>query len=250
VSTPTAAPPSWLEAAAKLDALLGDKVPVRSEPEASATDDVDRRPGPEARATGDSEPSLTLPARTEPRPRITPPIIPASENGEEVDVAWRGWSPLAVVPSTLGLAALTALTLWVVRPLIPARVGPVAVEGPLAAAWLLQLVRGAYRLMAYNYRLTTRRLFRERGRLYRPEPPIDLATVIAVETAQNRLERWLGIGTVLVVPEDATPQVPGIEFIGVRRPKALADLIDAAAKAAHEGNVAAARIPGEADVRS
>jgi hypothetical protein len=235
VSTPTTAPPpSWLEAAAKLDALLGEKVSL---PAANALSE------PEASATDDSGPSLTLPARTNPRPRITPPVVPTSAAGEEVDVAWQGCSPLGLVPSMLGLAVATALTIFAIRPLIPARVGNVVVEGPLAALWLLLLIRGVYRLMAYNYRLTNRRVFRERGRLYRPEPPIDLTTVIAVEIKQSRLDRWLGVGTVCVVPEDATPEAPYVELNGVSRPKVLAAKIDAAAKGAHEGNVTATRFP-------
>lgn len=267
MSTPTAAPPSWLEAAAKLDALLGEKAPVpaakpdvdEEELEAErAFNDADERDGEDREGEAPAEPvrvsrpetSKGVAGSTAPfdnsgratqttRSRITPPLIPIAKNGEELDVVWQGCSPLGLVPSTLALAAFTAVTVFLVRPWIPDRV---AVEGPLAACWLLQLIRGAYRLMAYNYRVTTRRLFRERGRLYTPEPPLDLSTVVRVEVNQTRLERWLGVGTVRVVPEDAAPHVPDVEIIGVAGPALLGKRLDAAAKAAREFGVRASRV--------
>jgi hypothetical protein len=268
VSTPTATPPAWLEAAAKLDALLGEKVPV-SAAKAEPADEVDSEfhedPSAELREEEDSEgedregeaPAEPFalaarqeprpPAEAQPRPRITPPVVipaPAGDAAEETDLAWQGYAPFALLPSTLALAAATAVVTLAVRPFVPARVLHEAVDAPLAAAWLLVLVPAAYRLMAYNYRLTTRRLFRERGRLYTPEPPLDLATVVTVAAEQSRFERWLGVGTVRAVAENGPPWA----LTGVRRPALLADMICDAAKATREGNITAARAEMAADV--
>jgi hypothetical protein len=272
VSTPTAAPPAWLEAAAKLDALLGDKVPVSAakakpaddedheipEADAEADDREGKAPSEqEASATGLSKaPLLTLPARKEalparqeprppagakPRSRITPPIVPAAsaDATDETELAWLGYAPVALVPSVVVLAAASTAIILALRPLVPVHVLHEAVDVPIAAAWLLQLFWVAYRLTGYNYRLTTRRLFRERGRLYPPELPLELATVVTVAAEQSRLGRWLGVGTVRVVAEDGPPWA----LTGVRRPGLLADMVTDAAKAARESTVSTARVP-------
>lgn len=110
------------------------------------------------------------------------------------------------------------------------------VYAPLAALWAGQFVRAAYRLLAYQYRLTTRRLFRQRGSLYPPEEPLDLATVARVEVQQSFAGRLARVGAVCVVPEEASGRL-AVELAGVRRPRELAAKIEAAAQAARAGNV-------------
>jgi hypothetical protein len=246
VSTPTAAPPSWLEAAAKLDALLGDKVPVSAGKAAAAShgddEQTDQAHEPVDEASAEPIPSRSA-SETKPRPRVAPPMIPAAwaDPADETELAWLGYAPMALIPSVVVLAAVSVAFTLTLRPFVPLHVLHEAVDVPVAAAWLLQLFWVAYRLTGYNYRLTTRRLFRERGRLYPPEPPLDLATVVTVAAEQSRLGRWLGIGTVRVVAEDGPPWA----LTGVRRPGLLADMITDAAKVAREGTVTATRIAGE-----
>jgi hypothetical protein len=243
VSTSTASAPAWLEAAAKLDALLGDKVPladVRSALPPTAGEEPKEKPSrPESQAA-ERKPVSAKPAET--KSRITAPVS-AGETSQEVDIAWRGYSATALVPSTLTLAMVSAITYLAVRPFVPPWIVRESFDAPLLAVWMLQFVRGAYRLIAYNYRVTSRRLFRERGRLYPPEPPLDLATVARVDMVQTWFCRWAGVGMVRIVPEEATPTVPPVELVGVRRAGLLATRIEEAVKAAREGNVTAVRTP-------
>ena len=179
-----------------------------------------------------------------PRPRITPPAVISSTpaSTEEVELAWQGYSIRALLPSTIALAAVTVSAMVLLRPLVPTWMVHEAGDAPLAAIWLLQAVRAGYRLFGYNYRLTTRRLFHDRGRLYPPDAPLDLARVVRVEAKQSLLGRLIGVGTVGVIPEDAPATV---ELTGVYRPKALTAKIEAAAAAAREANVSVGRVRGE-----
>jgi hypothetical protein len=178
---------------------------------------------------------------TQPRPRFTPPIaaIESLPPGEEIDLAWLGYSAAALIPSTVALAAFTLSAIVILRPLVPVWVLHEAADAPLAALWLLQAVRAGYRLLGYNYRLTTRRLILSRGRLYPTDPPLDLATVVKAEVRQTLLTRLIDVGTVAVVPENASATV---ELTGVRRPKLLAARIEEAATAARESSVTTGRL--------
>ncbi len=248
-TTPTAAPPAWLEAAAKLDALGGDEVPLSAAGNESLDDDIETemaRPEPDAPASevsplaGASGSGRSAQVTTKPRPRIAPPtaVMAATPFTEEVDLAWHGYSAAALVPSTFALAVVTCGVIVLLRPLVPKWVLHEAADAPLAALWLLQAIRAGYRLFGYNYRLTTRRLFRDLGRLYPPGAPLDLATVVRAEVRQSLVGRLAGVGTVRVVPEDATAAV---ELAGVRRPKLLVARIEEAATAAREANVTVGR---------
>jgi hypothetical protein len=264
--TPTAAPPTWLEAAAKLDALIGDKVPLsaaRTEPAEEVDEETAAAPEPDApaRETG-SLAGASGSGRLTPevlslagasgsgrltKPRITPPLVvpSAALSSEEVELAWHGYSAAALVPSTIALAALSAGVILALRPLVPTWVLHEAADAPLAALWLLQAIRAGYRLFGYNYRLTTRRLFRERGRLYPPDAPVELATVVRAEVRQSLIGRLAGVGTIRVIPEEVTPNRPAVDLIGVRRPQVLAARIEEAASAAREANVTVGRMPSE-----
>lgn len=207
--------PAWLEAAAKLG----------SEDEGAV-------------AVAEAARERTSPVM--PRSRITgrSPIV-LMPDAEEADLAWRGYSVLAMIPSTVALALGTVSAIVLIRPLVPAWIVHETVEAPLAAIWVLQTIRALYRFLAYDYRVTSRRLNRSRGPLYPPEAPLDLATVVGAEIKQTALERLLGVGTVQIVCEDTAKNV---DLEGVRRPKVLAARIDEAAKGARERNVTAARV--------
>lgn len=209
-STPT--PPAWLEAAAKLDALTGTKVPLSAARNTAVVDEADEeefdgeagvpedgdkeviaqgaedREGstaavPRDRASVEIESSPPEPNdatnrinRAEPRSRMVPAAfsIPKPVAAEEGELAWHGYSAQALLPSTVALAVVTAGIIVGLRPLVPAWVVHEGADAPLAALWIFQAFRAGYRLVGYNYRLTTRRLFRDRGRLYPPEGPVDL----------------------------------------------------------------------------
>jgi hypothetical protein len=254
-TTPTAAPPTWLEAAAKLDALIGDKVPLSAaltEPAEEVDEEAAelREPDAPAREIGSIAGASGSGRLT--KPRITPPLVvaPAAPSSEEVELAWHGYSAAALVPSTIALAALSAGVILALRPLVPTWVLHEAADAPLAALWLLQAIRAGYRLFGYNYRLTTRRLFRDRGRLYPPDAPVELATVVRAEVRQSLIGRLAGVGTIRVIPEDVTLNWPAVDLIGVRRPKVLAARIEEAAVAAREANVTVGRVDPQVAILS
>jgi hypothetical protein len=230
-TTPTATPPSWLEAAAKLDALMGDRVPLATAPQPTA-------PSPAEVETAAPE----LPPRT--RRMAAPVAVPdvGQPRPEEVAQGWYGYSAAALLPSTLFLGMLTAGAVLELPGLVPAKIVVEVVYAPLAALWAGQVVRAAYRVFAYRYRLTNRRLFRDRGRLYPAEEPLDLALVARAEVKQSRL----GVGTVCVVPDESSGRT-ALELPGVRRPRVLAAAIERAAQDARAGNVIAVG-PVKADV--
>jgi hypothetical protein len=251
-NSPTTAPPAWLEAAARLDALTGEKVPLSAARNPAPAVDVDDELETEA-AVADVAPSevasrpvnrLAVPApETMPRPRIAVPI-PKNGAAEETDLAWQGYSPAALLPSTIVLAVVTVSVIVLLRPLVPTWVLHEAADAPLAALWIFQAIRAAYRLLAYDYRLTTRRLFCGRGRLYPVDAPVELALVIRVAARQTPLGRLTGIGTVVINREDAPP----MELVGVRQPKVLAAQIEEAATKARETNVVSARLQANTPV--
>ena len=120
----TATPPAWLEAAAKLDKLSGDRLPLSSVREEEPEGDEEeleaefprKEPGSSANPIGgaraepaksaiDSEMArvarpesakgmdlATTQKTTTPRPRITPPAVISStpSSTEEVELAWQG----------------------------------------------------------------------------------------------------------------------------------------------------------------
>jgi hypothetical protein len=160
-----------------------------------------------------------------------------------VELAWHGYSAAALVPSTIALAAVTVSAFVLLRPLAPAIVVHEAADAPLAALWILQGVRAGYRLVAYSYRLTTRRLLRSRGRLYPWEEPLELVTVGTAMAIQTLMSKLFDIGIVQVFREDGTVAA---ELPGVRRPKVLAARIEEAATAARGANISTARLPAAA----
>src|SRR5439155_2150000 len=143
-------------------------------------------------------------------------------------------------PSTIVLLALTIGAPIAAWQYVPPGWRATAFGLPLAALWLVQVIRCGYRVLAYDYRLTDSHLIRRRRWLYPAEPPLDLATVGRV-TATRWPFGWLtGTGSVRVAPEDA--RIPPVVLTGVRRPRAFATQIDEAARKARERNVVTAKV--------
>lgn len=89
----------------------------------------------------------------------------------------------------------------------------VAVGLPLAGL----LGGGLWRKASVRYRLTTHRLFREVGVLFRQLNEIELIRVDDVSVRQNLLERIFNVGTITVIaPTDQTE--PRLELEGVENP--------------------------------
>jgi membrane protein YdbS with pleckstrin-like domain len=130
-------------------------------------------------------------------------------------------------------AAVASATLvvgrWWFRDVTPwaEEVGAIVYYLLALAVWPLLVLRLAYRMVTYTYRLTDRAVLVDFGSRNPPVPPVPLADVTGVATAAGWLGRLLGVGDVTLT---AGPRV--VTLVGVRRPEAFAALVRTAAKSA------------------
>lgn len=220
----TAAAPAWLEAAARsAETVSADRVPLDQ-----------NAPVPAAKM----KPRSAL----EPNPVALLSPTPADER----DLAFCEYDPRTLLPSSVVLAGVTVALMVIATPLMPATLRTELLIAPLAALWLVQLVRWGYRLMAFDYRLTSHHLIRRLGRLYPLDEPMALATVARVVVRRSPFDRLAGTGTVRVFLESADR--PPLAMPGIRQPWAFAAQIEMAVQKARERNVVAARLGTEARV--
>ena len=152
---------------------------------------------------------------------------------EEVDVWWGSYSGWTMMPSLLVCIALTGLIAWFTWVTFRGgRSGFVQLTflSLAGSVWILQTLRWVYRSCSYNYRLTTLRLFRDRGFGTKYRRVVELAGVSDVRIRRSFHERLVGVGRVYVFLLDK-PKQPLI-LDGVRQPRAVADLIRAHANKA------------------
>ena len=182
----------------------------------------------EAPATIDRVP-LTLPTRT-PTPPIdlkpasrlgTTPTLPTPFPTEETDVHRRSYDAAALLPSTVVLGLVTVAVVMFIRPFVAEQYIAEFTTLPLLALWAGQIVRGGYRLFQFRYRLTSQKLYRERGRLYPSDEPLDLATINRVEVQRTRVQFLMGVGDVVVHAEESSNRPP-MDMSGIRWPKTFA----------------------------
>jgi hypothetical protein len=137
------------------------------------------------------------------------------DHAEEVDVWWGAYAGRALVPSFILCGLLTILILGgglyygVFHGTFLPRT---AVHGSIGTIWLIQLWRWLYRIVAINYRLTTRRLFIERGFRHPGAPGIELSQIRQVVVSRGILERKLGVGRIhlLLQGSDSLQTLKGV----------------------------------------
>jgi len=93
----------------------------------------------------------------------------------------------------------------------------------LAISWLSLIYRIIQARFGHHYRLSTRRLFISTGLMRRRRDMMELLKVKDVFTKQTLFERWLSLGTVVVVSSDH--DLPTFYITGVDDPKRVMDLI-------------------------
>jgi membrane protein YdbS with pleckstrin-like domain len=108
----------------------------------------------------------------------------------------------------------------------------VAVFGA-TGAWVLGGV--AWRIFSCRYRLTSQRLFVERGILSQTIDQTELVRVDDVQIRKSLLDRVFGLGSILVASTDATDRQ--LTIIGVREPDRLAELIRANTRDMRRGSL-------------
>lgn len=139
---------------------------------------------------------------------------------EEVEVWWGGYSGRSMVVDFLVCLLLTGGVIagaYAFHAKTPWRVVYWA-TGPI---WFIVLCWWGYRMAAYSYRLTTRRLFHGRG-FHRAPAVADLTSIVEVRMERSTVERWLRIGRLRVL---RGPAGPPLVLDGVLHPEHVAHLI-------------------------
>jgi hypothetical protein len=155
------------------------------------------------------------------------PIAITDEN-QETDIWWGSYAGRTMAPGFIICALLTGLLIWSVwlfwpknedRPYLERYTTYILV----GAVWLFQLIRWGYRIVAVNYRLTTRRLFCQRGFQTAATTVLDLAGIATVRIERDAWTPYLKVGRLRVLPVDSTQ--PPMVLEGVYSPDQVAALI-------------------------
>jgi hypothetical protein len=148
---------------------------------------------------------------------------------EETDVWWGSYAGRSMTPSWAVCVLLTGLIIGGAWALVPRTFLQATILGVAGAVWLVQGLRWGYRLFGYNYRLTTRRMYCDRGFLYNGFASMDLTDIASVEVKRTWLDRLLGVGRVWLVARERAR--PPLVLDSVRRPLVVAKKIRALAAA-------------------
>jgi hypothetical protein len=173
-------------------------------------------------------------------------FITMAPDPSQPDLAWRGYSGWAMLPGFIVCGFMSACLLmssWFFDEArgVEQKIGSLTVFGLAWAVWIFQLFRWLYRGASYVYRLTPKFLFVDRGFLYNPEPPVDLAKEVNVKWGADWLGRFIGVGWVALAAEGREE----LTLTGVRRPAAFAEEIEAAAKKIKTSAIAAIQAEGK-----
>lgn len=140
---------------------------------------------------------------------------------QETDVWWGAYSGWTLLPSLLVCVALTAAIVWVEWMFVERRHMQWTFWSLAGIVWLVQLVRLGRRVFGINYRLTSKRLFLEKGH-WRPSLLwIELPSIVDVSVRPVPLGHWTGVGNVVVRTENNKRFV----LKGVHQPHEVARLI-------------------------
>jgi membrane protein YdbS with pleckstrin-like domain len=121
-----------------------------------------------------------------------------------------GWVALAAYTWGMGHERLAILT-WFAG-------------GVVGILWIAMLLRMLQARHSHYYQLTNRRLFVSTGIIHRRRDMMELLRIKDVFTRQQSLlERWLRLGTVVVVPSEE--EIPTFYLAGVDDPQEVMDLI-------------------------
>jgi membrane protein YdbS with pleckstrin-like domain len=121
---------------------------------------------------------------------------------EERDVWWGAYAGRTMLPDFVLCGVLTAILVgiaWALRAWHGSTTIRYATQLCIAVLWIWQFGRWSYRMLAVNYRLTTRRLFCERGFHHPGSPGLELSEVVHVAVERGPLERLLRVGRIRVV---------------------------------------------------
>ena len=169
-----------------------------------------------------------------------PPVGPspqpqAARRAAETDLWWGSFAGRTMTPSFVLCLVLTALIYAGVHTWVHERGWvQLAFGGFASALWLVQLTRWCHRFFTYNYRLTTRFLYVDRGLIPIVGRRLPLERIDRVEVRSSKLGAALGVGDVWVFPDDAGQ--PPLILEGLAAPGRPVELIQDAVRKAREIN--------------
>lgn len=146
---------------------------------------------------------------------------PLATAEQEVDVWWGSFSPWTLLPGSLLYGFWTAVIVvacWLA--LDPGTVERQTILSLVLLFWLVIAYRWGSLIFGYNYRLTTHRLFKDKGIFWRTFQQIDLPRVSRVLVKRKFLQRQLGVGRVTLLL--AGPRAERIALPGVVDPEGVA----------------------------
>jgi membrane protein YdbS with pleckstrin-like domain len=171
----------------------------------------------DAQARACSPPNVTAQATP-----LTPERVDATQ---ELDLWWGSYSGWTMLPSFLVCLLLTGGIGWfgftVARPM-----AQTIILGASGLLWLVQLARWSHRFFSFNYRLTTRRVFIDRGFLFPDRLQVELGGIVRTDMTQNRFERLMGIGKVRLCLRDKGHEI--LVLAGVKDPQTVVGRIEEA----------------------
>jgi len=145
------------------------------------------------------------------------------------DLFWSGHSGWATLPSIVIGVAMSAtvmlgaeyLSQWT---LLHDEWAAFAAFWVILICWAGMAIVWTYRSASFVYRLTSKALYLDFGRLYGPTPPILLASITDVKCRAWALRRLFGVGSVIVSSEGCAP----LRLRGIFHPERFAEAINVA----------------------
>lgn len=178
-------------------------------------------------APGDGPAASSAPAADRLHQALTARHDPTVDNEDEV---WRGqYSPRAMVGRWLGLALLTIALLvagiWInSRGMWPGNMKWLAMAGVVAVVFCYNYTVYFRRRLGVRYRLTSQRLWLERGVLGRTTDRIDVVELEDIRCVQGFVERMAGVGDIYLRSRDHND--PEVVLRGIEDAPRVAALID------------------------
>jgi hypothetical protein len=152
----------------------------------------------------------------------------SADESQETDIWWGSYAGRTMTPSFIVCGLLTALIIWLVWLIWPKQENLPHLERYttyilVGAVWIFQMIRWCFRIVAINYRLTTRRLICQRGFQSAATKSIELAGIATVRIERAALESHLKVATLRIVPIDTSQ--PSLILEGIVQPNRIASLI-------------------------
>lgn len=142
---------------------------------------------------------------------------------QESDLWWGSYSGWTMWPSFLVCLLLTGLLGWLDWRFVQRELSQTAFLGLSTLLWLVQFTRFSARVFGYNYRLTTHRLFRDRGYSLKSRFNVNLKEIKQVHVRQSSLEKVVNVGRVVI--HHAGSRGSPIVLEGIAQPVAVAQMI-------------------------